>query len=159
MQKTFCHQWASTTTVIQIVHVLCKHQCWLLKRTYVVVSKRNSMFCTLLYLHVMCKKCEIFSSSRCNLYPIGKKLHLIYSSYPCCHQAWHVACWEKIWVHTSKGKVVSHPVCCSCLMRSSRSVAPVYLSGTTSRSSHEVCWVWPLVQLSQLRFCWKQQSC
>ena len=68
-----------------------------------------------------------------------------------CHQAWHVTYSEKMWVHTSKGKVVSHPVRCTSWGHQD-SWLPFTCQEQTSWSSHNVCWVWPLVQLSQLLF-------
>ena len=143
---------------IQIVHVPCKHQCCLPKRTYVVVSKRNSMFCTI-YLHVMCKKCEILSSSRCNLYPIGKKVISYIVATPVvikpdmspAERRFESILLKERW------SLIQSVVATSWGHQDPW--LPFTCQEQTSWSSHEVCWVWPLVQLSQLRFCWKQQSC
>ena len=56
-----------------------------------------------------------------------------------------------MWVHTSKGKVVSHPVWCTSWGHQDPWL-PFTCQEQTSQSSH-ICWVWLLVQLSQLCFC------
>ena len=103
MQETLRHQWASTTTVIQIVYVLCKHYCWRPKRVYIS--------------GIQCSALPVWCTKNVKFFRVADATSIL-----------------------SKRSSRSTPVVIKpdmspterrvYLVRSSRSVAPVHLSGT-----------------------------